>query len=100
MREYVELLAARNDKLGSRCKKLLDEFLENHPTKESEETLMAKPTTNLPKNETNSIKLFIASWMTYLLGLLGGRPLIPRGRLDISYSDLWFALCQCFLQCY
>jgi dTDP-4-amino-4,6-dideoxygalactose transaminase/nucleoside-diphosphate-sugar epimerase/acyl-CoA-binding protein len=38
--------------------------------------------------------LFIV-YATYLFALFGVRPLIPRGQIDISYSDLFFALMQC-----
>jgi dTDP-4-amino-4,6-dideoxygalactose transaminase/acyl-CoA-binding protein/nucleoside-diphosphate-sugar epimerase len=34
-------------------------------------------------------------YTTYLFGLFGVHPLIPRGQIDISYSDLFFALMQC-----
>jgi diazepam-binding inhibitor (GABA receptor modulating acyl-CoA-binding protein) len=47
--------------------------------------------------ELQNLVLLLSSWTTYLCQSAGIRPLIPRGRLDLSFLDLLFALVQCLL---
>eukprot|EP00980_Cylindrotheca_fusiformis_P005022 scaffold1062_cov130-Cylindrotheca_fusiformis.AAC.28 len=118
MEGYVDLLASRSDRLGSRCQELLDGLAKNEAVHSSEldsssdvvekgnsmtsdETLgkvnrvKAVPTNDEYASMTNPT-MIISSWMTYLFGLIGVRPFIPRGRLDISFLDLLFAMVNCF----
>ena len=56
---------------------------------------------DLPTSDRNSsvtgcdIWSLLSRYATYLVGLLGIQPLIARGTVDISYTDIAFALWQC-----
>lgn len=120
MEEYVKLLASRNDMLGSRCQELLENiFKQDGKDISVQETITNKLETSKEKTPLSpgahgefdgvdlsstkkidvavrSPSMLISSWITYLFALIGVHPLIPRGRLDISFWDLLFALFQCF----
>ena len=122
MLEYVKTLASRDDRLGEQCQTLLQDF---YSGTEIEPRGIPKEADRLPSpgctkrvsntrnvnpgevlhykepseegSESNHKSIFslLFSWVASVLCYLGVRPLIPRGRLDISYSDLFYALWQC-----
>jgi dTDP-4-amino-4,6-dideoxygalactose transaminase/nucleoside-diphosphate-sugar epimerase/acyl-CoA-binding protein/1-acyl-sn-glycerol-3-phosphate acyltransferase len=109
MREYIRLMTAREDDLGARCQELWQNFKmqkSGNQGEESKTTSKERPPETMksqssrfkePRNYSilQGTQLLVTSWMTYLFGLIGVCPMIPRGRLDISFSDLFFALYQC-----
>ncbi len=109
MEEYVRILASRRDKIGEECRRKIDKFHESHTdididltqekdnkereqksqehTSANEERIQSACAhfANNDKKNDNSISNTTAKW-------IGIKPLVPRGRLDISYRDLAFGL--------
>ncbi|KAG7374222.1 FAD binding oxidase [Nitzschia inconspicua] len=123
MIEYIETVSSRKDRLGQDCRMLWNEFQQakstavymegktsnNFTTKEATSSFTT-PDESVSFDENNKSyeaedcisppELKILSphrkgWGERCLRYLGGQPLIPRGRLDISNADLWFAIRQC-----
>lgn len=108
MKEYVQILATRNDKIGRQCQELLEEFqrgvqehcneLDTRPDVSQNQKTPAGPRSEFSELENTGDEKkssFLYSWIVYLFGLARIRPLIPRGLLDISFSDLAYALYHC-----
>lgn len=116
MLKYVQLASSHEHWLGRACREKLTEWnLSNEKgeeeSNESEESAVAPSSsslvpqeerppsekTSITENETiSSLKQPKPSWFySWLERNCGIRPLIPRGRLDISYRDIAFAVWQC-----
>eukprot|EP00536_Pseudo-nitzschia_multiseries_P002156 jgi/Psemu1/182928/e_gw1.28.150.1 len=120
MDEYVRIVASRHDRIGEECRCLRDQFYRTsnitqdrnngsssgipidspaQPKVQSEvstHVISSNSSTDFrhsakATSQTSSRSNAIAKWM-------GVRPLVPRGRLDISYKDLAFAFYQCIIQ--
>jgi len=122
MQEYVRIVASRQDKIGEECLQKIHEFHkipvdtsacltqeadEKEQEQKSQEHTLAKeeriPSPFAEKGRSanwsashfaendNSISSATAKWMRV-------KPLVPRGRLDISYRDLAFGLYQGTIQ--
>mmetsp|Transcript_40059 Transcript_40059/g.96714 ORF Transcript_40059/g.96714 Transcript_40059/m.96714 type:complete len:2288 (-) Transcript_40059:1058-7921(-) len=118
MENYIKLLASRNDDLGVRCKALLDDFHQqqdmsevgssweaaedNFSSPKGEDARRLPDTdattmdsqSNTPNLHSPAIDLLVLIF-SLPLRLFGIRAMIPRGKLDISFLDLFFALYQC-----
>ncbi len=112
---YIQLIFLREDALGQQCQALVESFLATKKSTKNQSitSSVQQPTFNTftkPKKPLNPMAATTCSpsllgnlyeWISNLLiqlcQLMGIRPLIPRGRLDISYWDLFYAMGQCCL---
>lgn len=126
MHEYIQIVASRQDKTGDECRCLLNELHETRnrsPTQEEDDmqqeqmkndgqgqtltseekilsNILGKQTSvnQYPVSHSASTNTDVTSMCDTIAKWMGVRPLVPRGRLDISYRDLAFGLYQCTTQ--
>lgn len=106
MMAYVEMSASHNHWLGQTCREKLNHWkksLKNEWTTCSsltreEERVSSVATRRVIADEITSLEGTAAPTKHWMEKRFGIRPLIPRGQLDISYSDLAFAAYQCLWQ--
>jgi len=88
MERYVELVSGFCNTTGYNCTKLLNEFLSQTTDDADSNTFSSndeqKPPLIAPKAKVKMIER-----------LTGIKPFVPRGELDISYSDLSHVFIQC-----
>jgi nucleoside-diphosphate-sugar epimerase/acyl-CoA-binding protein len=91
MLAYVKISSKQEHWLGIKCLKLFDAYRKTTGTDDN------KVSSSVQKDQEDSVSCdrnmllkdsFFHRW-------LGFAPLAPRGQLDISNRDLWFALGQC-----
>jgi dTDP-4-amino-4,6-dideoxygalactose transaminase/acyl-CoA-binding protein/nucleoside-diphosphate-sugar epimerase len=89
MLKYVETASGLDGHVGNQCRSLLDSYLEqdNHET----EKLKSSKDVDTVSNEAIGMRKKKALFET----LTGIQSFVPRGQLDISYSDLFHALVEC-----
>jgi alkyldihydroxyacetonephosphate synthase len=108
MTEYIQLVSNRSDGLGEESRRLWKEFFDqthqiagcteesdspNPPVQKATKTTEMKPDTQMSATPgEKKVSPFRSSHRTEF------QRLIPRGKLDISNDDLWFAISQCLCQ--
>jgi alkyldihydroxyacetonephosphate synthase len=119
MTKYIEMVASRHDQLGNECQKLWEDFQQYNCKSSASPQEISRDLCRdsvVPSScddnvgekveETSELREFATpdidasptrknGFGSTCLRYFGGRPLIPRGRLDISYADLRFAFLHC-----
>ena len=88
MERYIELVSGFNNTLGNKCQRLRNEFISQSTGAVDNHTLGSIDDQKLPLIATKA-KINIIEKLT------GIKPFVPRGELDISYSDLSHGFLQC-----
>jgi alkyldihydroxyacetonephosphate synthase len=106
MKEYIRIVSSRQDKLGKECRRLLlltrkgadkkDDGEEDDDInrKKIEQKIVSRRSYYSAAKPNNTTTIY-STYCDGIVKSMGVRPLVPRGRLDISYRDLAFALHQC-----
>ena len=121
MKEYIHIVSSRQDKLGEECRRLLllllrkvtgrkdDDNIDNsnitsgqasnkdddNNRKQIERKKVNRRSYYSAAPNTTTTTTTSSTYYDMIVKSMGVRPLVPRGRLDISYRDLAFALYQC-----
>lgn len=113
MHEYIRIATSRQDKTGNECRQLSQTFRKEYQnaTPSSTDRFSASNETvvsNISEKQDSTNQQFVAhcpnangrttSFGDEVAKWMGVRPLVPRGRLDVSYRDLAFGLYQCMIQ--
>lgn len=97
--EYVQLAAS----LDETCQQYLDEYLQetsDNAKDPSNEKMLKKVPIMQDHNQKETSKLLDCLLWILCCIFPAFQPVIPRGGLDIAWSDLWFALMACFKNCF
>jgi perosamine synthetase len=101
MLEYVELVSTLDNDVGREWAKRMDVWkrANDSSSRDDSESVMkdeqkGQKDNPIPCGKASDDKSFLSA----VTGFLGIHPMVPRGRLDISYADLWFAARQCLKQ--
>lgn len=99
MKRYVEIVSDFQNCTGYECKRLLETYLSNSEVQESADTKSASCMDNPAKDVSDRPNILCANNDQRSPGFFekvtGIKPFVARGELDISYRDLFYALCQC-----
>jgi perosamine synthetase len=106
MEEYVRVVAMLENSTGSKCRSLYNDSQSGKDFGDSEGTVMQKPVQTKETNIENAVIKSTSEQPRPMLSVApakpsifqkftGIKPFIPRGELDITFSDLSFALLRC-----
>ena len=100
MERYVQTVSELDNETGLNCSKLWNDHLSKIEGRKSEgpkETEMIDTIAVTPNTKTQQQALLAAppAKQSLFQKLTGIKPFVPRGELDITYSDLSHALLQC-----
>eukprot|EP00934_Nitzschia_sp_Nitz4_P008304 Nitzschia sp. Nitz4//scaffold213_size37731//277//7089//NITZ4_007715-RA/size37731-processed-gene-0.0-mRNA-1//1//CDS//3329542050//8294//frame0 len=102
MMQYISAISTQQDALGGQCRKILEEQLQPNRSDTTIPTMHSPvpvPELSFEQQSSRSMATSLYAWLVWFLSVLldwiGVKPLVPRGRLDISFVDLLFAAVEC-----
>eukprot|EP00557_Chaetoceros_sp_GSL56_P005710 CAMPEP_0176499892 /NCGR_PEP_ID=MMETSP0200_2-20121128/13204_1 /TAXON_ID=947934 /ORGANISM="Chaetoceros sp., Strain GSL56" /LENGTH=2329 /DNA_ID=CAMNT_0017898411 /DNA_START=71 /DNA_END=7060 /DNA_ORIENTATION=- len=95
MKRYVEIVSEFQNSTGYECKRLYEHFLENSEAIESSDAGNESPAHDISNRPNNVFETHNRRSPGLVEKVTGIKPFIARGELDISCSDLFYALRQC-----